>query len=210
MRLRGGPLGVVAARHRDHDLGRARPRPRPSRRCADRSPAGRARRAAGELDHLRHPVAGEVERVEPLERGDARPARARDGAARTALDAALAARRPALSPASPRPLRRPAAGSSAQHLAERRRVERDDLGPLGSRPADGAHVVEGDGADLADCLGDDQVRRRAPPARPRRARRAPRRARCARGPRGRSRRGRQARAGSRSRVRCGQRSRAGG
>jgi hypothetical protein len=44
-----------------------------------------------------------------------------------------------------------------EHLAERRRVERDDLRLRRQPLRDRAHVVEGDGADLAHRLGDDQV-----------------------------------------------------
>ena len=64
-------VGVVAARHDDHDLGLrgAHVVPRALRGVL----AGQAEHveAAGVLDQLRRPVAGHEHRVQPLERGDA-------------------------------------------------------------------------------------------------------------------------------------------
>ena len=45
----------------------------------------------------------------------------------------------------------------AEHLAERVRVQRDDLGHRVHLGRDRAHVVDGDRADAAQRLGDDQV-----------------------------------------------------
>ena len=77
------PLDVPAAGHRDDDVGAER------RTSAPHSTSGRlqARRpgdvlAAGDRDHLRHPVAADVGRVEPLERDHPRARLApTDGAA---------------------------------------------------------------------------------------------------------------------------------
>ncbi len=70
--LRRRPRGVVAARHGDHDLGLRRLDLLPLRRA--RLLAGHAEHvvAAGELDHLRHPVPADEHRVEPLQRRHAR------------------------------------------------------------------------------------------------------------------------------------------
>ena len=68
-----GDLGVVPARHHDHDVGLHGGDlfPRPLLGLL----AGEAEHvlAAGELDQLRRPVPGGERRVEPLERHHARP-----------------------------------------------------------------------------------------------------------------------------------------
>ena len=154
-RLGGGLLGVVAAGHRHDHLGAA---------GLELVPAGRARPltrqaehvlAAGELDHLWHPVPADIERVEPLERRHPR--------ARRTLDCALHGLDP-LGRVEGQPLAgvvgirgRGEPRHVGEHLAERGGVERDHL-RLGRQPLrHGAHVVEGDGAHLAHRLRDDQV-----------------------------------------------------
>ena len=157
--LLGGALGVVAARHHDDDLGPG------GLDLLPRAPLGVLSRHAEHvdparvLDHLRRPVAGDVDRVEPLERGDA------DRLARPARPAArgrCATRRPGRG-RRPRPCCRwpPRASHVAEHLAERVRVERDTsarVQPLGDR----LDVLVGHGADGAQRLRDDQVGLRAP------------------------------------------------
>ena len=148
-------LGVVAAGHRDHDLGRRR---------LDLRPLDRARLlpghpehvvAAGELDHLRDPVPAREHGVEPFERRDARPRVARDGELDLLdplgglLGQRLARLRHARRLGEPRDV--------GQDLAERGRVERDHLGMGGEALRHGADVVERDGAYLADRLGHDQI-----------------------------------------------------
>ena len=119
----------------------------PGKPSTSRPPAG--------LDHLRHPVAAHVDRVEPLERRRARARRVGHGAlhgvdpGRGLLHQALAG------------LRHPGGLGQARHvgedLAERGRVERDHGRTSGQALGDREHVVVGHGADLADRLGHDQV-----------------------------------------------------
>ena len=84
-----------------------------------RALAGRGERvdAAGGRDHLRHPVAAAVGRVEPLERGDPGAARRPAVAARTASIRALEV---APQPASRRRARRPPRRASRRRRAPRR------------------------------------------------------------------------------------------
>ncbi len=154
-RLGRGLLGVVAAGHRHDHLGRERLELRPLRRA--RLLTGRAEHVqpARQLDHLRHPVAADVDRVEPLERRHARARRVlhrlldrrdpRGGVLGKLLPGLLDAGR----------LREPR--HVGEHLPEGGRVERDHL-RLGGQPlGHGAHVVERHRADLADRLRHDQV-----------------------------------------------------
>ena len=111
--------------------------------------------AAGVLDQLRGPVAGDEDRVEPLERGDPhRLLRAHGEAhlvdpARGVLDEVDAGVL-GVGRGGERP-------GVAEHLAERVRVERDHL-RLGLDPLrDLDDVVVGDRADRAQRLRDDQV-----------------------------------------------------
>ena len=97
----------------------------------------------------------------------------------------------------------------AQHLAERHRVERDHLRLGRDLLGDGAHVVDRDGADLAQRLGDDQVRLERRAAAPRRARRGARRGSCARERRRRS-PPLESPSGMTVRVRCGSSAASGG
>ena len=100
--------------------------------------------AAGVLDQLRRPVAGDVDGIEPLERGDARAARRSRTASRTRVDPRV--RRPATSatPASRRYGRVGERPHVAEHLAERARVKRDHpVRPVPRAPlGDGVHVLE--------------------------------------------------------------------
>ncbi len=113
-------------------------------------------RAAGELDQLRRPVTGGERRVEPLERGDARPAGVSDGQP-DAVDARCGVAHE---------LDRGVLGVGrlgerariAEHLADGVRVERDHARMALDLVRDGADVVVGDRAHRAQRLGDDQVR----------------------------------------------------
>ena len=69
--LRVRALGVVAARHHDDDLGPRRGDLLPRALLGVLARQAEQVDAAGVLDQLRHPVAGDEDRVEPLERGDA-------------------------------------------------------------------------------------------------------------------------------------------
>ena len=107
MRLGGRLLGVEAAGHRDHHLGRG---------GLDLRPLDRARLLAGEAEHVSPPASSiicgtqwppDVDGVEPLERGHARARRVRHGAARPPRCG-----RPPPRPAARPPRRRPAASAS--------------------------------------------------------------------------------------------------
>ena len=99
----------------------------------------------------------DVGRVEPLERDHPRRARARDGGPHR--------RQPSLELAAqlvgclrdPGRLAEP--DHVLEHLAQRARVLLNDPGLARQPGGDLDHVLEGDGADLADRLGDDQVGR---------------------------------------------------
>ena len=138
-------------------------------------PGARAERvdAAGRGDHLRHPVAAAEERVEPLERGDrgaARRRRSRRGRPRSARSSSSAQPAPGVGDARGLAER----DGVVEHLAERRGIEREHP-RAGRQPrGDRADVVAGDGADLADLLGDDQVHAELARAARSRARRATR------------------------------------
>ena len=153
-------LGVVAARHHDHDLRLRGPHLVP--RSLLRVLAGPAEHVepARVLDQLRRPVAGDEHRVEPLERSD----RHRLGGAHREPHAVDPRRRVAhqIDAGVLGVGRLRERSHVAQHLAERVRVERDHLG-LGIEPlGDRAHVVVRDRADGAQRLGDDQVGLQAP------------------------------------------------
>ncbi len=150
-----GPLGAVAAGHRHHHRRGRGLQLGPS--DGARLLAGQAQHvdAAGHLDHLRHPVAAREHRVQPLQRRH----RHRLGRGHGVLHVvqplgghlhqllALVGHAGGLGQAR----------HVGQHLADRGGVQRDHRGlgrqPLGHR----AHVVVGDGADLAHRLGHDQV-----------------------------------------------------
>ena len=159
--------GVVAARHHDDHLGLARPRPR-SQVARARALAGEAQHvlAARVLDQLRHPVARDEQRVEPLERGDARaglgvahreahavdavgagPARASTPSSSRSVAAASVRTSPSTSPSVP--------GSSEMHLglgrhaAPRRRARRrTDT----AQTAQSAWVTIRSGCELVELL----------------------------------------------------------
>ncbi len=150
-------LRVIAARHHDDEL-RARGEhgiPRDDLGAL----AGEAEHilAAGQLDHLRGPVAGDEDRVEPLERDDARARLLAHGELDAVdargdigdqLDAALA-----------RAGRLGERAHVAERLAERMRVERDHARIRRQLTRDLGDVVIGDGADGAERLRDDHLRR---------------------------------------------------
>ena len=155
-RLRGGLLGVVAARHRDDHLGRHR---------LELGPLGRARLLAGRARARRSPPASSIicgTQWPPMKIGSSHSSAATRGrgapsTARSTASIRAAASSASRSPASSAPAACGEARHVGQHLAEGRRVERDHLRlrrqPLGHR----AHVVERDGAHLAHGLGHDQV-----------------------------------------------------
>ena len=209
--VRGGVDGVHARAERGQPLALAQrlaPRParRSSRRASRRRPraptastslplrrarllAGQAEHvlAAGQLDHLRHPVAADEHRVEPLERGHARPARRPPRRRSTVVDRARrprprAARRPRRRP-RPRPgaARRPAPRRASTGRA------RSPRGWVGSRSAtartSSKETAQTSHTAWVTIRSDVELRERAP----RRARRAPRRGWCARARRRRSR-----------------------
>ena len=112
---------------------------------------------AGKPDHLRDPVAADEGRVEPLEGERSRRRRPLDRDAhrrQPALQLAAQLSRPFLDPD-----RGPQPGQVLQHLAERAGVLLHHPRPARQPRRHLDHVLEGDGADVADRLGDDQVRR---------------------------------------------------
>ena len=135
--------GRAAAISSQRDLARALARPRQG---VD---------AAGERDHLRHPVAAGERRVEPLERrdpgarrvGDRGPDGVDPGPQLPAQALAAVADAAGLAEAD----------EVAEDLVEGRGVEREHLGGARQARGDRANVVVGDGADRAERLGDDQV-----------------------------------------------------
>jgi hypothetical protein len=112
--------------------------------------------AAGVLDQLRRPVAGDEHGVEPLERGDPH----RLGRAHGEADA-VDPGRGVLDEVDARVARVGRLGQRAdvaEHLAERVRVEREHLRRRLEALRQRAHVVVRDGAHRAQRLGDDEVR----------------------------------------------------
>ena len=113
--------------------------------------------AAGGRDHLGHPVAADVDRVEPLERRHARARAAPATAARDRREAGAklaraAARRDRGSPvAQASRTRSPSTSSRVSGSSE------ITSGAARQPRGDRAHVVVGDGADRAQRLGHDQV-----------------------------------------------------
>ena len=123
---------VVAARHADDDLGLGGGDHLPGR--VSRVLAGEAEHvlAARHLDELRRPVAGDEDRVEPLQRRHARARRAPRTARRTRVDPrALPGDEVQRRVARPGRLRDRA--HVAHRLAEGLRVQRDHLRALGQR-----------------------------------------------------------------------------
>ena len=153
---RGGQ--VVTARHADDDRGAGLAHLFPRRDA--RAFAGQAQDvdATSEVDHLRNPVAADVHRVEPLERRDRDPRGIRERVG------------DAVEPVGQ--LRQQCVGSLErvggyserayvdQDLAERRRIEREDLRLGFDLLGDRADVVDRHGADGAQRLRDDQVGQR--------------------------------------------------
>ena len=116
--------------------------------------------AAGQLDQLGCPVAGDEHRVQPLQRGHARPR----GRAHGELDPVdprgdLSHQLDALLAAIGRLGHR---AHVAERLAEGVRVERDDLRPRGQLRGELGDVLVGDGADRTERLRDDQIRLQRP------------------------------------------------
>ena len=178
-----GARRVVAAGHRDHDVG-ARPRSRPTRPCAS------ARRPRPSTSWP--PASSIISGTQcPPTNGGSSHSSASHARARCARDGGLDRLD---APARPRAQRRPRVRSPAasasrldvgEHLAERHRVEREHARAPGQGRRDRHHVVVGDGAHLAHGLGHDQVRRELPEPLGGRARtagrpRRPSRARCGR------------------------------
>ncbi len=120
--------------------------------------AGRPDRVhpAGYVDHLRHPVAADERRVEPLEgkhpRAPPLPC-GRSDRIQPRLEPVLKGRREhRLSGRNGH-----ASDVRDEDLVQRLGVEREHLGPARQALGDGADVVVGDGADGAQGLRDDQV-----------------------------------------------------
>ena len=147
-------LELEAARHEDDHVGRDGDQRRPSRSsgCARRR-ATELVGAAAELDQLGNPVAGDHQRVEPLDAGDARPAaRVRDARARmrssrsrlraTSRAPGVGARRPRRRRARSRRARRRADSACSETIA-RRRVEQ--------RPRRRARPPANDTAHTSHC-----------------------------------------------------------
>ncbi len=155
-RLLGGFLRVQTAGHRHGHVGPGGGElvPGDDARVTPRL-AGHAA-PAGQLDHLRDPVAAGVGRGEPLQSGNARAGSAADGIpdlVEAPLE--LAAQHLAALGHAGR-LRQP--DLVVQHLAEGLRIERDHLGPRGQPSGDLANVVVGHRANRAQRLRDDQIR----------------------------------------------------
>jgi hypothetical protein len=111
--------------------------------------------AAGQLDDLRRPVPGDEDRVEPLDGDDRDALGAADGDA-DGVDAGALAR----DELDRRVARVGELGDGAhvaERLAERVRVERDDVRVGRDRAGHLAHVVVADRAHRAQLLGDDEV-----------------------------------------------------
>ena len=171
--------GVVAARHGDDDLGLGGGDRLPRRLLGVLAGEAEDVLAAGHLDELRRPVAGDEDRVEPLERRHARARRAAHG------DAARASTRSRVRATSiERRLRAPVACAivrtspivSPNVLGS----SETTFGQVGISSASSRDLVVGDRAHRAQRLGDDQVGLEVAQRARRRARRSPRRARCAR------------------------------
>ena len=140
------PLGAERAQPLAHGRAPARPpRPRRGRRASRRRPPGRAarellpgddarlrprgRRARrsppASCDHLRHPVAADEDRVEPLERRDPRACGAPATAAPTASSRPRSVGAQALARARGSPVASPSARQVVEHLVEGLGVERE-------------------------------------------------------------------------------------
>ncbi len=127
-RLLGRLVGVEAAGHHDRDV-RAR-RARSSSHVAVRDFDARLAegvRATGACDHLRHPMAADERRVEPLERDDAWLRRAVDRALAPLPGARRSSRSEALA-ALGTPQASPSRTRSRKHLVEGLGVEREHAG----------------------------------------------------------------------------------
>ena len=149
---------VIAAGHHHHDL-RLRRRRRASQLTVSRGFAGQPEHvlAAGELDQLRRPVAGDEHGIEPLERGHTRAAlrRARR-AARGRSAPAVRATSSTPCVAAPGRLRRACARRRASRRASSGRA-RSRAGCEGSSRGELGDLLVGDRAHRAQRLGDDQV-----------------------------------------------------
>ena len=154
-RLGAGVIQVPTAGHRDDDVGiEAGEVPPLDLRRLLPSPAGDVG-TARDLDHLRHPVAAEEGRVEPLQRQDPRPGLLPDRRPHSLeppIEIGANLGRARLDPS-----RRSQPGHVLQHLGERARVLLQDPRPPRQARRHRDHVVVGDGTDLANRLGDDQV-----------------------------------------------------
>lgn len=120
---------------------------------------GAHRDAAGERNELRHPGAAEHQRLDPLERDDARAGGGPFGAARDCANALAQSR------TSGRPLhhasdRRRHAIDVSENIFEAGWPKADDANPFSmAESRDGClNVIEGDCTDFTQVLGDDDVR----------------------------------------------------
>ena len=171
-RPQGAPLGAV----RRSTRAARRPPPRRSRRASPRSrpgpPPPPAPRSDGPSDRRarrwrrRRPPSAIISGTQwpPANGGSSHSSASTRGRGRPATAARTAASRrsrsaSSASAAAVRPVTAPTRRMSAKHLAERPRIERDQLGAAGEG-ADGAvHLRRRHRADRAELLGDDDVRR---------------------------------------------------
>ena len=146
---------VVAARDADDDLGLGGLQELPLQLLGVLAGEAEQVGPAGHVDQLRRPVAGDEDRVEPLDRDHAAPARALERDPHAVDAGALAGDEVQRGVARVGRLgERP---DVAHRLAERLGVQRDDVGAGVELLGDVADLLVGDRADRAQLLGDDQV-----------------------------------------------------
>ena len=181
------PRHVEAAAGDQQDLGIGGADVVPGDRARARAGDAEQRLAAGERDQLGRPVAGAERRIDPFEHGDGGGRLHARGTRRHGVDAGPQ-RGDHLASARRDAGRFRDEAEAGEDILEARRLEVHDARRPGQRARGFAHLGVGDGADVAQRLGDDQIRAPAPRARAGRACRAPAASSAARGPARRSRR----------------------